>query len=555
MKLAKTKDRSTSLLASLLVLLCCISAFAADDRGNSSKTDASAKAGGEDKRQHNPLLDDEPKQSASDDSDNPFAADADPLAGEFKNDKMALTLVFVPSEDTFSGVVQRSGKRFPLKAKRSGDGLAGEFTVGTKSYPFTAKLDGDALLFMSANVQHRLARQKAEAGVRNPVSDHVARDKPNPTPQKPLPAGVDPFVGTFVGQGAVLQLRYFKQTGLYNGALRQGNKSSLFTGEREGLSIRGEVREGQTRTRFLIKLQGNVLTMTTDQSALTLIRMEAPAPTRPIANTGRVDFQPTLPEISLIRHGSGFTLVRPATWRLKAGKDQALIMVPEDGSPGEMIKAFRRPAPGPGGVEDPGVLRFMDSYTAQFFRELKRTGPPTTYPTLGGPGMVARYEGRLPDGVAGRLTFYTLADGRAQVYLVHVGHLDVVERRERTIRFMFGCFGWGFGGKDEHLVGRWRREQPGSFVKQSQRPAAEWTFTDDGRCHQQIEGDPTAAAINERDGRRREGAWYTHEGVLFVVWDDVGATRQAYEFPNPAASTKDAILKFGDGDVWRGAAR
>jgi hypothetical protein len=345
------------------------------------------------------------------DGDNPLVGQVDPFIGEYKDATMTVRLIYVPDEEAFNGSIERAGKAYPVRAKREGDALKGQFSAGTKSFAFTATLDGPTLLFVTSGVLKKLTRQAGDGPAALPASPAPVRPGVGPPTPRPSPT---------VGPGGV-----------------------------------------------------PVLTK-------------------------------SLPEISLIRHAGGFTLVRPVSWQLKAGKDHSLILVPDDGAPGEAIEAFRRQTDGVESVNGPAAMQFMDNYTAHFFPQLKRTGPARPHTTLGGPGVVVLYEGKLPNGVDGRLMFYAVADGAAQVYLVHVGDTDVVARREPTIRFLFGCFGWGFGGKDEAIIDSWRSE------------SATWTMTKDGDCFETPAAGTAPQPATAPAGD--EGVWYTSENKLYVVW-------------------------------------
>lgn len=101
----------------------------------------------------------------------------DAYVGTFKGDGIVLTLR--AAADGYEGSVVVEGQTLPVKAKKSGSGLQGTFTVQGESFSFAGRLEGETLVIESDGDTYRLVKEKSSEPVGNPSNNPLKKGRTN----------------------------------------------------------------------------------------------------------------------------------------------------------------------------------------------------------------------------------------------------------------------------------------------------------------------------------------------------------------------------------------
>lgn len=101
-------------------------------------------------------------------------------AGTYKDEK--ITLVLKGQGGEYTGTIKLGEQEFPLKARRTAEGLSGTFTAGDDAFEFKATADGTTLTVQTGGARYVLKRQAARP---NPL-DPGAPAAPAAPPTRPV---------------------------------------------------------------------------------------------------------------------------------------------------------------------------------------------------------------------------------------------------------------------------------------------------------------------------------------------------------------------------------
>lgn len=347
----------------------------------------------------------------------------------------------------------------------------------------------------------------------------------------------DPFVGVFANPQFQIEADIQGAGGKFQGTLKLQGNTYPFTAARQDDDLAGKFKVGEEQFPFSASLQDDVLTLKTSGQTFALKRKGGkPAtgtpgagrpggatkppdlgailgvPSRPGGDAGKPPVGTAIKrsDLRVGSHPSGFKFRYPEAWRFGYSRD-AVVLQPLDterdlnGNPYETFLIHVVDPRDSTTAGDEAMIKGFDQQMQRSFPYFKRKGEVGSFDTLLGPGAVLNYEGVYPEGTQGRAIVYAAHHGDKVVYLVQVGRVDLVTRRQPLARQVFASFGWADGQADAGLVGTWgRTDAAGRKLV--------WRFSRDGKCELVAAGQAA-----------RKGEWTVINKKLFVAWADGSA--------------------------------
>ena len=101
----------------------------------------------------------------------------DPLAGNWRNDEVRVTLKAASAIGTYGGSLEFGGKTYPVSSRSNpaGNSISGDFMTDGGKFQFSARLDAGRLRFVTDGTEYVLTRE----GTTNPLAKNQADPQPS----------------------------------------------------------------------------------------------------------------------------------------------------------------------------------------------------------------------------------------------------------------------------------------------------------------------------------------------------------------------------------------
>lgn len=244
------------------------------------------------------------------------------------------------------------------------------------------------------------------------------------------------------------------------------------------------------------------------------------------------------------KHPVGLSLRYPSDWTVQEVPGFIQLISPEvqksaQGQPTELSIVSAEQAGRISSLEDPRLIRALESSMTQMFPFLQRLGSMERIKAGNVSGIMLTREGTNPKGVKvrGQLSATILNGFSLSVFAI--GSEDVTTARQQTVREIFSSFDAGAGERDPQLVGAWETGLRDDGVATSSR----YTLGADGTL--------TKVTRSQTDDQTEtmSGTWSAGEGRLFVLWEKGSADDVAYEVRTDSAGSRVAMISGPQGTV------
>jgi len=116
------------------------------------------------------------------------AADPDASVGKFVGENITLELKPAAAPGALSGELEFKGKKFPVTARATNEGVAGTFQSGGDSFEFTAALDGNTMKLSSGGSDYVLKKSGTNPLARPQAANPLAGGPKDSPAEFPAPA-------------------------------------------------------------------------------------------------------------------------------------------------------------------------------------------------------------------------------------------------------------------------------------------------------------------------------------------------------------------------------
>jgi len=245
------------------------------------------------------------------------------------------------------------------------------------------------------------------------------------------------------------------------------------------------------------------------------------------------------------KHPVGLSLRYPSDWTVQEVPGFIQLISPEvqksaQGQPTELYIVSAEQAGRISSIEDPRLIKALESSMTQIFPFLQRVGGTARIKAGNVSGIMLAREGTNPQGmkVRGQLSATILKGFSLSVFAI--GSEDVITARQQTVREIFSSFDAGAGERDPQLVGLW---QSGLRDDGASDRSSRYTLGADGTL--------TKVTRSQTDDQTEtmSGTWSAGEGRLFVLWENGSADDVAYEVRTDSAGSRVAMISGPQGTV------
>jgi hypothetical protein len=283
-----------------------------------------------------------------------------------------------------------------------------------------------------------------------------------------------------------------------------------------------------------------------------IVALAASVSAQSVAGTGSPAPNATAGNWKTYKHPVGLSLRYPGDWTLQEVPGFIQLISPEveksaQGQPTELSIVSAERAGRISSIEDPRLIRALESSMTQMFPFLQRVGGMERIKAGNVSGIMLTREGTNPQGikVRGQLSATILKGFSLSVFAI--GSEDVITARQQTVREIFSSFDAGAGERDPQLVGGW---QTTAASDRSSRYTleADGTLTKVTRL-QTIVDAPGVSLDTDDQTETMRGTWSAGDGRLFVLWENGSTDDVAYEVRTDSASSRVAIISGAQGTV------
>jgi hypothetical protein len=251
------------------------------------------------------------------------------------------------------------------------------------------------------------------------------------------------------------------------------------------------------------------------------------------------------------KHPVGISLRYPGDWTVQEGPGFIHLISPEvaksaQGQPTELYVVSAGQAGRISSIEDPQLIRALESSMTQVFPFLQRVGGMERIKAGNVSGIMLTREGTNPQGmkVRGQLSATILTGFSLSVFAI--GSEDVITARQQTVREIFSSFDAEAGERDPQLAGLWQSGLRDDGVSDR---SSRYTLEADGTVTKvtrlQIIGD----ADTDDQTETMRGTWAAGGGRLFVLWENGSTDDVAYEVRTDSGGSRVATISGAQGTV------
>jgi len=220
------------------------------------------------------------------------------------------------------------------------------------------------------------------------------------------------------------------------------------------------------------------------------------------------------------------------------------------GQPAELYIVSTEQAGRISSIEDPRLIRALESSMTQMFPFLQRVGSMERIKAGNVSGIMLTREGTNPKGVKvrGQLSATILKGFSLSVFAI--GSEDVITARQQTVREIFSSFDAGAGERDPQLVGVWQSGLRGDGVSDR---SSRYTLGEDGtlikvtRLQSIVDAPGVSLDTDDDQTETMSGTWSAGGGRLFVLWENGSTDDVAYEVRPDSAGSRVAMLSGAQG--------
>ena len=255
------------------------------------------------------------------------------------------------------------------------------------------------------------------------------------------------------------------------------------------------------------------------------------------------------------KHPVGISLRYPDDWTLQEVPGIIQLISPEvqksaQGQPTELYIVSTEQAGRISSLEDPRLIRALESSMTQMFPFLQRVGSMERIKAGNVSGIMLTREGTNPKGVKvrGQLSATILKGFSLSVFAI--GSEDVMTARQQTVREIFSSFDAGAGERDPQLVGVWQSGLRGDGVSDR---SSRYTLGEDGtlikvtRLQSIVDAPGVSLDTDDDQTETMSGTWYAGGGRLFVLWENGSTDDVAYEVRPDSAGSRVTMLSGAQG--------
>jgi hypothetical protein len=283
-----------------------------------------------------------------------------------------------------------------------------------------------------------------------------------------------------------------------------------------------------------------------------IVALAASVSAQSVAGTGSPAPNATAGNWKTYKHPVGLSLRYPGDWTLQEVPGFIQLISPEveksaQGQPTELSIVSAERAGRISSIEDPRLIRALESSMTQMFPFLQRVGGKERIKAGNVSGIMLTREGTNPQGmkVRGQLSATVLKGFSLSVFAI--GSEDVITARQQTVREIFSSFEAGAGERDPQLVGVW---QTTAVSDRSSR----YTLRADGTLTKVTRlvtiGDVPGVLLDTDDEpETMSGTWSAGDGRIFVLWENGITDDVAYEVRTDSAGSRGAMLNGPQGTV------
>jgi hypothetical protein len=221
------------------------------------------------------------------------------------------------------------------------------------------------------------------------------------------------------------------------------------------------------------------------------------------------------------------------------------------GQPTELYMVAAEQAGRISSIEDPRLIRALESSMTQIFPFLQRVGDMSRIKAGNVSGIMLTREGTNPQGmkVRGQLSATILKGFSLSVFAI--GSEDVLTARQQTVREIFSSFDAGGEERDPQLVGLWQsglRDDGVSDRSSRYTLEADGTLTKVTRLQIIVDAPGVSLGTDDQTETMR-GTWSAADGRFFVMWENGSTDDVAYEVRTDSAGSRVAMISGAQGTV------
>ena len=384
-------------------------------------------------------------------------------------------------------------------------------------------------------------------------------DAPKPTTEPTTPA-VN-FGGTFKGDMLVLESK--AESAGYSGTIKLAGDIFKFTGAANETTLRGEFESPDGKFPFEAKLEGRILTFTTEGTIYLLTKQGNPL-AKPVAvalpnplakpDVKTPDPTPLVPPDKsndgraawrIYKHETGLSVRYPPDWNIEVRNNIAMLTPPNvaqsENGPIEFYLLLANPSQGTSRMDDPQMVPYIESYVQKIAPFLQRVGATQKVMDGATPGLLLSWEGTNPRNMAVRANVMATVLKGFSIALLAMGDKDKIAARENVLKDIFSSLAAGAGERDAQIFGSWKfgisKNSGGTSSTETTRRLR---FFPNGTCVWQNSG---IGLSQDNEGER--GQWTAANGHLFVLWADGTSGTWNYEM-RASENGKRLLLKGAD---------
>jgi hypothetical protein len=236
-----------------------------------------------------------------------------------------------------------------------------------------------------------------------------------------------------------------------------------------------------------------------------------------------------------VQEGPGFIhLISPEVAKSAQGQPAELYVV-SSGQAGRISS-----------IEDPPLIKALESSMTQVFPFLQRVGGIAQIKAGNVSGIMLTREGTNPQGmkVRGQLSATILTGFSLSVFAI--GSEDVITARQQTVREIFSSFDAAAGERDPRLVGLWQSGLRGDGVSDR---SSRYTLEADGTLTKVTRSQIIEDADTDDQTETMRGTWTAGGGRLFVLWENGSTDDVVYEVRTDSAGSHVATISGAQGTV------